>query len=156
MRGKIKAAFLKYYSKSTRAVFLIIAVIVCIVVFAGFALDSRTFLFAKGKLILVETARTPEQRGKGLQLRAFLEKDQGMLFFFEEEGQYVFWMKDTFISLDIAFIDKQKKVIDIQKMLPLDTDKRYYPNRNFLYALEMNTGWFEDCGIKAGDKLFFW
>jgi len=107
-------------------------------------------------LIMVETAKTPQQRSCGLQGRSVLAANGGMLFFFNEEGFPQFWMKDTFIPLDIAFIDAGKKILDIQEMVPLQTDIRYYPSAKAKYALEMNAGWFKKNNIHVGHKMFFW
>src|SRR4030042_2848822 len=53
----------------------------------------------------VELAVTPEEREEGLMFRKNLDSDKGMLFIFEKEGKYGFWMKKTLIPLDIIWID---------------------------------------------------
>ncbi len=111
-------------------------------------------LYLKGKMIQVEVARTPEERAVGLMGRKHLEKEEGMLFIFEEEGYHSFWMKDTLIPLSIAFIDREGRIVKITDMKPL-TLTSHPPPQPILYALEMNQGWFSKNGIKVGDIVRF-
>jgi len=104
--------------------------------------------------IWVEVAKTPEERGRGLMGRKYLGKDEGMLFIFETEDYHGFWMKDTLISLSIAFIDKDSQIVGITDMKPL-TFNSHLPPKPSLYALEMNKGWFSSHGIKVGDVIRF-
>ena len=111
-------------------------------------------LYINSKEIWVEVARTPEERAKGLMNRKHLGKDEGMFFIFEREDIHGFWMKDTFIPLSIAFVDKEGKILRIADMKPLTLESHNPPQR-ILYALEMNQGWFSAHNIKAGDILRF-
>jgi len=111
-------------------------------------------LYIGQKEIWVEVARTPEERNHGLMDRKVLGKDEGMLFIFETEDRHGFWMKNTFIPLSIAFIDKNGKIAWITDMQPLTLDS-HVPPQPILYALEMNKGWFSSHGIKAGDVVRF-
>ena len=79
-----------------------------------------------------------------------------MLFVFKEEDWHSFWMKNTYIPLDIAFMDKNKVIVDIQHMIPLDTHICYKPAKEAKYALEVNAGWLEENNIHVNDKLIFW
>jgi len=108
------------------------------------------------KLILVELAQTQAERIKGLQGRTSLGRNRGMLFIFDQEDYLRFWMKDTLIPLSIAFIDKHKKIVDIQRMEPRRSDIIYISSKKSKYALEMNAGWFEKNGIKPRQRLIFW
>ncbi|MEO0115248.1 MAG: DUF192 domain-containing protein [candidate division WOR-3 bacterium] len=115
---------------------------------------KRITLIIKGAKLNVEIANTPEERSLGLMYRQTLAQDQGMLFIFEEDGIYPFYMKNTKIPLSIAFIDQKGVIIDIQQMTPFDEQTQHYPNKPFLYALETNQGWFFENGIKPGDTVF--
>lgn len=111
-------------------------------------------LYIKAKEIRVEIAKTPEERAMGLMNRKKLEKDEGMLFIFESEDYHSFWMKNTLLPLSIAFIDKDRRIVDIKDMKPLTLDS-HSPSRQVLYALEMNKGWFSANGIRVGDVVRF-
>jgi uncharacterized membrane protein (UPF0127 family) len=111
-------------------------------------------IYIKGKEIQVEVAKTPEERTHGLMGRKHLGKDEGMLFVFEREDYHGFWMKDTQISLSIAFVDKGGQIIGIEDMKPL-TLETHTPSQPILYALEMKKGWFSANGIKVGDIVRF-
>jgi len=111
-------------------------------------------LYIKNKEIWVEVAKTPEETARGLMGRKHLGRDEGMLFIFEREDDYGFWMKDTPIPLSIAFIDKQGQIVAIREMKPF-TLESYDPPEPVLYALEMNRGWFTQNGIQAGDVIRF-
>jgi len=111
-------------------------------------------IYIKGKEIWVELAQTPEQRAKGLMWREKLGNNEGMLFIFEAEGYHSFWMKNTYIALSIAFIDKEGKIVEIREMEPLSTES-HSPPKPILYALEMKRGWFFKNGIKKGDIVRF-
>ena len=84
--------------------------------------------------------------------RESLGKDSGMLFVFNEDGEKSFHMKNTTIPLDIAFINEEGIIESIKQLEPLNT-KRISSDFNILYALEVNQGWFEENGVKVGDKV---
>jgi len=111
-------------------------------------------LYIGQREIWVEVAKTPEERSYGLMGRKYLGKDEGMLFIFETEDRHGFWMKNTFIPLSIAFIEKNGRIVWITDMKPLTLDS-HVPPQPILYALEMNKGWFSSRGIKVGDVVRF-
>ncbi len=111
-------------------------------------------LYIHNQEIRVEVAQSLEERNRGLMGRKHLGKDEGMLFIFETEDRHGFWMKDTFLPLSIAFMDRDGRVVWITDMKPL-TLNSHVPPRPILYALEMNKGWFSSHGIKVGDEVRF-
>lgn len=116
--------------------------------------DSLITLTIKNIKIKVELANTPEKRALGLMYRKQLDWNSGMLFVFEQEGIYPFWMKFTQIPLSIAFISRDNVIIDILEMVPNQEEIRYSPSEAFIAALEMNKGWFMENGIKIGDTIY--
>ncbi len=66
--------------------------------------------------LVVETARSNQQRQQGLSNRPHLPINKGMLFFFEKRDRHCLWMKDTYFPLAAAFIDDNNKVIKISQM----------------------------------------
>lgn len=104
------------------------------------------------QMIHVELACSVEEQSKGLMFRSELPQNQGMLFVFPRERTLSFWMKNTLIPLDIAYIDAQGKIIDIQQMQPQTTTA--HPSKApAKYALEMNQNWFKDNKIELGTVL---
>ena len=98
-----------------------------------------------------EVARTYEERERGLMYREELAKGHGMIFVFPDAQTRSFWMKNTFIPLDIAYLDAELRIIDIQAMEPenLDSHPSALPA---MFALEVPLGWFEEVGIAVGDQ----
>lgn len=111
---------------------------------------------AVGQSVLwAEVADNPRSREQGLMFRKSMPGDEGMLFIFEYPQMQSFWMKNTYLPLDIAFISEQGVIINIRTMKPLDEGPRYHSLAPALYVIETNAGWFEKNGIKAGDKVKF-
>lgn len=100
----------------------------------------------------LEYAHNFEQRARGLMYRNSLCEDCGMLFEFDYVRRAGFWMKNTLIPLDIAYIDSDGTIADIKPMYPLVLEP-VPSSRAVLYALEMNQGWFKKQGIRVGDKM---
>jgi uncharacterized membrane protein (UPF0127 family) len=116
------------------------------------------FLFSESgeKIVLnAEIAKTPAEREKGLMFRKSLGESDGMLFVFDNEEYLSFWMKNTFIPLDIAYIDKKGIINEIYYMAPIDISNIYSSIKPAMYALEVNAGWFDKHKIKIGSKIDF-
>ena len=104
-----------------------------------------------GHALTVELATTPKARVCGLSNRVNLPENHGMLFIYPTIGQRTFWMKDTQITLSIAFLDDSGRILSIQHMPPMQTTERYHSPQPVRYALEVNQGWFAIHGIWVGD-----
>lgn len=99
--------------------------------------------------VQAEVARTPAEREQGLMYREILHKGKGMLFLFPDAQIRSFWMKNTFIPLDIAYIDAELKIINILAMEPESLDS-LPSTRPAMFALEVPLGWFAEKGIGSG------
>jgi hypothetical protein len=111
-----------------------------------------------GVSITAELARTDAERQKGLMFRDKLLPDQGMLFVFETEYPYSFWMKSTLIPLDMIWLDKDRTIVHIAKNVPPckeDPCPSYSPDRPALYVLELAAGSADRLGLKLFDRLVF-
>ncbi len=103
--------------------------------------------------IAIEIADREEERIQGLMNRYFLPDTGGMLFVFEAPRQLSFWMKDTYLPLDIIFIDDNQNIIEIREnMAPLNT-MPIWSRSPARYALEVNAWFCRQRGIKEGDKI---
>jgi len=104
--------------------------------------------------VTAEIADDNAERQKGLMARpeGSLPEDAGMLFVFGREQPLSFWMKDTLIPLSIAYIAADGRIVDIQDMAPLDETS--HPSAEpAKYALEVNQGFFAECGVEMGDTV---
>lgn len=80
--------------------------------------------------------------------------ERGMLFVFDHERILSFWMKNTIIPLDIAYVDQDGIIVSIYTMVPLDVRHNQYASaRPARFAIEVNAGVYERFGIAEGDKL---
>ncbi len=107
----------------------------------------------------VELAKTVGEITRGLMFRESLGANTGMLFIFEKEGAYPFWMKNTFIPLDIIWINSEKEVVFVSENTRPCKDEYFClsinPGKNAKYVLEINGGIAEKVGLKIGDKMSF-
>ena len=110
--------------------------------------------------LLVEVARTPEQRALGLGLRPMLDPESGMVFLYDaiQPGSAGFWMWRTRIPLDIAFVDSAGTVLRILQMEPctavyLQGCPTYEPGVPYWWALEVNRSWFKEKGVVEGSVV---
>ncbi len=111
-----------------------------------------TRLSAGMHLITAEVAATPMERQIGLMHRSGMPANHGMLFIFEEPGAHCFWMKNTLLPLSIAFLADDGSVVNIADMQP-HSEASHCPKKPVRYALEMNQGWFDKRGLRAGSRI---
>lgn len=113
-----------------------------------------------GVTILAELADTAEKRARGLMFRQSLANDRGMLFTFPEPQPWTFWMKNTRIPLDIIWMDQNKKIIHVERNVPVctrtdDGCPQYQPNEGAMYVLELAAGVADALHLKRGVILKF-
>lgn len=103
----------------------------------------------------IEIAETEYETQTGLMYRKGMEKNQGMLFIFENETTRSFYMKNTEFALDIIYLSTDAKVVSIQKNAkPLDLTS--LPSEGpAKYVLEVNGGLTDIWGLERGDKMNF-
>lgn len=95
----------------------------------------------------VKVAKTDDEKEQGLQNIKSLPESEGMLFLFRDEDEVSMWMENTFIPLDIIFIDSDLKVISVRKGVP--ESKEFMTETNVSFVLELN----ENSGVNSGDEL---
>src|SRR5919109_2766517 len=92
----------------------------------------------------IDVADDAQERNRGLMFRKSLESNNGMLFVFEEPGNLSFWMKNTYIPLDMIFIDKDLRIVDIkenvQPCIHEDPCPSYSSKEPAKYVIEVYAG----------------
>ena len=118
------------------------------------ASSSGNLVTANGPVsIVIEVAETEKEREVGLMNRNSMPADQGMLFDFKQTRLVTMWMKNTYIPLDMVFMDEAGTVTHIAanaQPLSLDIISSRGPVR---YVLELNGGAAARYGLKPGDRL---
>lgn len=104
--------------------------------------------------IKLEIADNPSSLAYGLMHRDNLDENSGMLFKFPMMLTASFWGKDTYIPLDIAFLDRNNNIIDIQNIVPMST-RAIRSNGLCNKAIEVNAGFFQQHGINIGQEVKF-
>jgi uncharacterized membrane protein (UPF0127 family) len=115
-------------------------------------LVRTTRVVVNGVAVTAEIADTPALRERGLMERDSLPENHGMLFVYPDERERSFWMRNTPLALDIAFLDRNGTIINIATMEPHD-DANTTSTSPAMYALEMEAGWFEAHGVAAGARV---
>jgi uncharacterized protein len=141
--------------------FIIILFIVYFI-YNNLNLDNKMNIISKHKEICLEeicikaeVVQTDKERALGLMNRYNLNEDEGMLFIFDNEHTHSFWMKNTHISLDIIWINKNFEIVDIIQAEPcIEIECEIYtPRDKALYVLEVNKGFSLKNGIIIGNKI---
>lgn len=112
----------------------------------------------KDQCVRVEVVQKKDELSRGLQFRRSMGADEGMLFVFSNSQAYSFWMKDTWIPLDIIWLDYSKRVVHIAKNVPpckSDPCPIYTPSSEALYVVEVNGKYADRLGVRIGDFAEF-
>lgn len=104
-------------------------------------------------IVKIEVADNPIERGIGLMYRKSMDERAGMLFVFDDTGVYPFWMKNTYIPLDMLFISDNGTIVDIIPDTVPMSEERCVPDAEHKYVLEVNGGFCEKYGIETGDVI---
>jgi uncharacterized membrane protein (UPF0127 family) len=139
-----------------RILFLLAALMFVVAPAQAAAVKTETLVIetAKGEQVFkVEVVREEKDRNRGLMYRKRMADNRGMLFDYDPPQDVAFWMKNTYISLDIIFVDATGKIITIAaKTKPLSLD-RIPSNGVARGVLEIKGGFAEKLGIKVGDRV---
>jgi uncharacterized protein len=103
----------------------------------------------------IEIADDEAERMRGLMDRFKLPDSAGMFFIFPDEIPRSFWMKNTYISLDIIYINADKEIVSIQKYTQPQTTTSIPSEKPAKYVLEVNAGFTDKMNINPGDKIEF-
>ncbi len=112
------------------------------------ALQVRTISFEK-----IELAGDNSSRQMGLMNRQELCETCAMLFVFEEEDELSFWMQNTFISLDMIFMDENGLIVTVHSNTKPQTTTSYASSKPAKYVLEVNAGFAKEYQLEEGVGL---
>lgn len=102
--------------------------------------------------IEAEVAANDATRMQGLMNRRSLPAGQGMLFVFRQPERHCMWMRNTYVPLSVAFLDRDGHILNIEDMQP-ESETNHCAAKAASFALEMNLGWFADKGIRPGTRI---
>ncbi|MDO8527313.1 MAG: DUF192 domain-containing protein [Deltaproteobacteria bacterium] len=106
-------------------------------------------------LLTVEVAQSAEERKTGLMGRENLPDNHGMWFVFSDDVQDPFWMKNTPLALDLIFVDKDSKIVDIIANATPNSELLLVSHQKYRYVLEVKAGSAANYKIETGDKAEF-
>ena len=119
--------------------------------------------FEKGKLVIetasgrhefrIEIARRPKQQAQGLMFRRSLASDAGMLFIYRSAAPASMWMKNTYIPLDLLFIDRTGRIVGFHQRAVPQSLEVITSKQPIVAVLEVNAGTVARLGITAGDRI---
>ncbi len=101
----------------------------------------------------VELAKTKTEQERGLMFKQSMDQNKGMLFVFEVTGIHLFWMKDTYIPLDMIWISEDKRIVYIKSEAQPHDKSIIDPKAPAKYVLEINGGLAKKYGFQPGDKV---
>jgi len=133
---------------------------ITVFIFSLFSLTQAESLTTKvcfkNVCLIAEIADDNFKRQQGLMFRKSLPENEGMLFVFDEEQRYSFWMKNMFIPLDFIWISKDKRIIDIMTDVKpcVDACDNLIPKEKVKYVLEVNSGFVSKHKLNLGDQVF--
>lgn len=119
---------------------------------------EKKLIYFKDNSFIVEVAKTKQQQEKGLMFVKSMPSNSGMLFIYQDQAPRAFYMKNTYIPLDIIWMDKDKRVVFIRKNAKPgnpDVYETIHPQEEAMYVLELNAGSTDEIGLRLGDRLEF-
>ncbi len=132
-----------FVQKSFKYIFLL---------FLSFSVISEEKISIESLFSKIEVVSNSQERKLGLMYRENLPYDNAMFFIWEYKKKQCMWMRNTYIPLNVAYLDSSGKILEIYDMVPL-SDESVCSKKRVRYALEVNLNWFKDNNILVGDVL---
>lgn len=121
-----------------------------------------TFVVADGENVSValEVANSPEERRQGLMYRESLPERHGMVFVYGDAEPRTFWMKNTYVPLDIIFVAPNGTVLNVEHAQPQPNASdseldRYRSEGDAKYVVELPRGFANETGVESGTEFRF-
>lgn len=140
-----------------KVITFLLTLTICFSLFFVFFLKPKSYVLINGIQFTVDVAKTNDQKARGLNIYNKLPLTKGMVFPFEQENYYAFWMKDMKFPIDIIYIQNDK-VVDIFPSVPnpkntKDNPVMVKPRSKANLVLEINAGLVRKYNFKIGDKV---
>ena len=132
-----------FVQKSFKYIFLL---------FLSFSVISEEKISIESLFSKIEVVSNSQERKLGLMYRENLPYDNAMFFIWEYKKRQCMWMRNTYIPLNVAYLDSSGKILEIYDMVPL-SDESVCSKKRVRYALEVNLNWFKDNNILVGNVL---
>ena len=132
-----------FVQKSYKYIFLL---------FLSFSVISEEKISIESLFSKIEVVSNSQERKLGLMYRENLPYDNAMFFIWEYKKRQCMWMRNTYIPLNVAYLDSSGKILEIYDMVPF-SDESVCSKKRVRYALEVNLNWFEDNNILVGNVL---
>jgi uncharacterized protein len=121
-------------------------------------LRTREVILPGGHVIRAESAVDTRDMMRGLMFRNSLAKDHGMLFVHPVSGHYSYWMYQTYIPLDMIWMDENRKIVEIVESAPpcktaASKCAHFGGNETARFVLELNGGESRRYGIQVGEMI---
>jgi len=107
------------------------------------------------KTIDIEISEGDYETALGLMYRYSMSDSAGMLFIMEKEEPKSFWMKDTYISLDIIYLNRNLEIVTIQKYTQPLSEQSIPSYKKAKYVIEVNAGFCDKLNIEEGDTVSY-
>lgn len=125
----------------------------------SYNIEGPALVLPSGKMVATEIADTLELRSRGLSGRDSLDINSSMLFVFDKESYYSFWMPDMNFPIDIVWLDSEYKVVDVAKNvkpmseLGQNNPPTYVNKEPAMYVIEFNAGFFDLHNLALGERI---
>lgn len=163
-------------SKNVKTLFIVALAVAAIVIYfvvnnkdkkQDFTIEDTTPSFKKeGELLFIsnhegdtlavidiEIADNEQKTAQGLMYRSAMPRNAGMLFLMPREDIQSFWMRNTYIPLDMIFVNSNKEIVTIHANTTPMNENSYISKAPALYVVEVNAGYCNKNNIKEGDKI---
>ena len=113
--------------------------------------NREAWVIFDGDTVVAEAAQTDAEREQGLMNRTEVPDGTGMLFIFTDTEIRTLWMANTYVALDVAFLNADLVVVDIQQMEP-ETTNFHDSAAPAMFALEVPKGWLAAHQVRVGSR----
>lgn len=110
-------------------------------------------LYVGPEVVTAELAMNQIQIATGMMFRTAMAENEGMLFVFSQPHRTSFYMKNTKLPLNVAYLDSEGTVLELHELKPLDETPVEAKSDRVQFVLEMNKGWFARHNVSVGSII---